>query len=209
MLFEILIALSLTAILLSFLFSFLVGSAKMEKRLETARAEITSRALVQTRLQAVLSSLHAGSEHLYTKRFERESSPSLIATFDNGIDPDPAYSGPILGRVFIDEEKNLCLASWPLGKEKKQPWRKEILLSNVKSFEFAFLGKNNGSKHDEKEHVSPLNAALAWHSAWAKSQSEIPSMIRLTVQKEKEALRFAFILPSVEPFVTYTEKKAV
>lgn len=180
----------------------------MEQKLELARGEITARGALQTRLQDVLSSISLDSEPLYTQRFENETSPSLIAVFDNGIDPDPAYSGPILARIYIDEEKNLCMASWPLGKEKKQPWRKEILLSNVKSFEFGFLGKTS-AKIDEKEHITPINAAYCWRSFWGKSHSEIPSLIRLTVQKEKEVIRFAFILPSVDPFVTYTEKKPV
>ena len=199
---EMLIALSLTAILLTFLFSFFVESARIEKKLDTARMAITNRAHLQTRLQTIFSSL--GGEGLYTKQFEKEKMKSLVATFDNGIDPDPAYSGTIIGRVFLDGEKNLCLATWPLDREKSHLWRKEVLLPRVESFEFEFLGKN--SAHGKRETVRAINAALAWRGAW---QTGTPSVIRLSIKEEgqKEPLLFAFLLMTSEPCVTYTERK--
>jgi hypothetical protein len=43
---------------------------------------------------------------------------------------------------------------------------------------------------------------------WPKT-AEIPSVFRLTVEqeKQKELLQFAFIMPSLEPIVTYQERK--
>ncbi len=173
---------------------------------------ITARGTLQTRLQSVLNAIHYNSaEHLYTKSFEKEKCPSLITIFDNGIDPDPAYSGPIIGRIYLDAENHLCLATWPLDENRKRPWRNEILLPNVSHFEFEFLGERSASEHGKKEKITPINAAYAWRTAWAKSQrASIPSIIRLTIREEgrKEPLRFAFILPSPEPYVVYREKKA-
>jgi hypothetical protein len=187
-----LIALTLIGTLLTFLFSFFVESVKLEKKLETARMAISNRGHLQTRLQNVLSSIDRGSDGiLYTQVLDK--SMSLLVLFDNGIDPDPSYSGTLLGRIFLDEEKNLCLASWPNGKEKKLPWRKEILMPKVKSFAFEFLGKS---------------APLAWRSEWPKSQTTLPLLIRLHVVEEKDALRFAFILPSPDSFVSYDGRKA-
>lgn len=172
---------------------------------------VTSRGHLQTRLQNVLSSISHDSfdTPLYTKQFEKEPYPSLVAIFDNGIDPDPAFSGAVLGRLFLDGEHNLSLASWPLDKNKNHPWRKEILLPHVESFEFEFLGKNSATEHGKKETIRPINAALAWRTRWPKSQTEIPSIIRLTLQEEKsqEPLRFAFILPRPGHLVTYLRKK--
>lgn len=209
-LFEILIALSLTAILLTFLFSFFVESAKIEKKLDTARMAISNRGHLQTRLQTVLTAIDRGTAEpfLYTKQFEKEKSLSLIALFDNGIDPDPSYSGSIIGRIFIDQQKNLCLATWPLDKNKNRPWRKEILLPHVESLEFEFLGKRSATEHGKKEKIRPITATLAWRSFWSITQDDIPSIIRLSVreEKQKEPLRFAFILPTSEPFVTYIER---
>lgn len=198
--------------MLTFLFSFFVESARIEKKLDTARMAISNRGHLQTRLQTLLSAIDTGSSepYLYTKQFEKEKSISLVTLFDNGIDPDPAYSGSIMGRIFLDSDKNLCLATWPLENEKNRPWRKEVLLPRVKSFEFEFLGKRTASEHGKKEKITPINANLAWRTKWAKFQSGVPSIIRLRVIEENgaEPLQFAFILPSFEPLVTYTEKKA-
>ena len=116
-----------------------------------------------------------------------------------------------MGRIYIDEEKNLSLATWPLNSNKNRPWRKEILLPHIEQFEFEFLGKKTASEHGKKEKMRPITATLVWRTAWSKSQSEVPPIIRLTIQPEKdsEPLQFAFILPSPEPCVTYTERKAI
>ncbi len=207
------IALSLTAILLTFLFSFFVESAKIEKKLDTARMAITNRGHLQTRLQTVLTSIDRSSmdPFFYTKQFEKEKHLSLIAIFDNGIDPDPAFSGPILGRIFLDQDKNLCLATWPLTKDKNRPWRKETLFPHVKDFEFEFLGTTSASEHGTKESSRPITAKLCWKSNWPKSVHEVPGIIRLTLVEESsdKPLRYAFILPVSEPFITYSERKKI
>ncbi|HSX10106.1 MAG TPA: hypothetical protein VLF94_00095 [Chlamydiales bacterium] len=168
---------------------------------------ITSRGHLQTRLQNVFSSISHDSldAPLYTKQFDKEREPSLVATFDNGIDPEPAFSGAILAKLYLDEEHNLSLATWPLDKAKNPPWRKEILLSHVESFTLEFLGKNSASEHGKREKIRPINANFAWRTLWSKSESEVPSIIRLSVYEEKstDPLRFAFILPKPERPITY------
>lgn len=196
-LFEILIALSLISVLLTCLFSFMVGSAKCETKLDAARQTIGNRAYLQTRLQSVLTSVIPGE--FYMKKFDREKTESLVIAFDNDIDPDPAFSGPIHGRIHIDEKQNLALSLWP--PEQEDTWRKEVLLPNVERFEFEFLGK----KGTEKEKMRPINAQWAWRSRWTKTDLAIPSVIRLLVweKKQEEPVRFAFLLPSSQPLITY------
>jgi len=210
---ELLIALSLTAILLTFLFSFFVESAKIEKKLDTTRMAIMNRSHLQTRLQTVLTSIDRSqmAPFFYTKQFDKEKTLSLIAIFDNGIDPDPAFSGSIIGRIFLDRENNLCLATWPITKGKNRPWRKEILFPKVKHFEFAFLGEKTAAEHGAKESSVPITATLAWKSAWHKNVHEVPGIIRLTLYEETQSkpIQYAFILPITEPFITYYEKKKV
>jgi hypothetical protein len=210
---EILIGLSLTAILLTFLFSFFVESARIEKKLDTARMAINARNHLQIRLQTLFTSIdREGSDSFfYTKQLEKEPSNSLIIRFNNGIDPSPLFSGAILGRLYIDSKKNLSLACWPLEKNKPKSWRKEVLLSNVESFEFEFLGPITASEHGKKEEIRPITAAYGWRTAWPKNLCAVPSLIRLNIQQQKgkDPLHFAFILPSNDPPVIYTEKKAI
>ncbi|MBX7066500.1 MAG: hypothetical protein K1X28_04660 [Parachlamydiales bacterium] len=203
-----LIALSLTAVLLTFLFSFLVETAKIEKKLDAARMCISTRGHLQTRLQTIFTSLDHSA--FYTKTFEKEKSLSLVLSFDNGIDPEPDFSGPILGRIFLDPEHNLCLASWPATEEKTRPWRTEILQKNVSSFEFDFLGPNTAPEHGVKEKILPIDANLAWRSHWPKSLGKAPAIIRLTIYEEgkKDPVQYAFTLP-ISECITYQGKDAI
>lgn len=210
LLFEILISLSLTAILLTFLFSFFVESTRMEARLEKARAQVMARHHLQTRLQHVLSSLDRGAmgAPLYTQQFDREKQESLVAIFDNGIDPDPAFSGSIKGRIFLDEKNHLCLVSQPMNEESSKTERKEILFSAIDRFDLEFLSTKTSSEHGKSEQMRQITPNLVWRSLWPKSQTQAPSIIRLCVYEEKkrEPIRFAFILPHFDPLVTYKEK---
>lgn len=198
-------ALSLTGILLAFLFSFFVESVKIEKKLESARSEIISRQYLQTRLESILTSIYqtAASSPFYTKQFPGEKNLSLVAIFDNGIDPDPAFCGAIVGRIYIDEESHLNLATWPLEKSSQRPWRKEILLNNVTHFEVEFLGQK---KEAQKEKTRSINSTLEWSTRWSKSRTDRPTTVRLSIwQGTGEPLQFAFLIPSPDPRVTYWE----
>lgn len=199
---EILISLSLLAILLSFLFNAMAEQIKAEVRVSDARKILLARQQLQSRLQDLfLSITPAHFPPIYTKIFPNQKKASLILYFDNGIDPDPAFSGPILGRVYIDEENNLALGLWPLEKEKKnRPWRKEILLSHVTDFSFQFLGQK------QKKEDKAITPTLAWHKFWPKKRMEIPSMLRLSIFQNDLQLDFAFFLTNAEPFVTYWEE---
>jgi hypothetical protein len=202
------IALSLTAILITFLFSFFVETAKIEKKLEVMRTAIMKRGHLQNRLQTVFSAIDRSSmdPFFYTKPLDAEKSISLVTIYDNGIDPDPAFSGSLTGRIFLDEENRLCLVSWPLSKEKPRPWRKEVLHTGVKKMEFQFLGEKS-----EKEHFVPVRDTLGWKSLWPKNLRGVPSLIRLTLYEENSSkpIHYAFILPVAEPLVTYTDEKKV
>ncbi len=207
---EFLIALSLMAILLTFLFSFFVQSAKIEKKLDTTRMLVSKRSYLQIRLQSVLSSIDRSTLNpcFYTKMFEKEKKVSLIVQFDNGIDPEPAFSGTLIGRIYLDSEKNLNLATWPLTQEKNPPWRNEILYSNIKDFEFEFLG--SATDPEKNESMRAITPNFAWRTRWPKSIGAIPGIVRLTlhVEKEQDPIRYALILPVSEPFITYREKIA-
>ncbi len=206
-LFEILIGLSLLSVLLSILFSFFTSSAKLQLRLERAENDLLMRQHLQTRLQSILTSIIPpksleGQVSLYTLQADKDLDPSLIVTFDNGIDPDPAFSGAILGRIFL-KENQLCLAMWPSEKKKGEipTVRREVLMEGVTSFTFRFLARN-------------IDETIEWKREWPKEKKGgIPSLILLElwdeIDKNPEApnLKLSFILPSQEPAIIYKGKK--
>ena len=135
------------------------------------------------------------------------TSDGLIAIFDNGVDPDPSFSGPIIGKVFVDSDSNLVLALWPLEKMEKNFYRKEILLPNVQKIRFQFLAKKNAQQIDPK--AVSINSNLEWRTDWPKNRWDIPSIIRMIVQQKNQEIGFAFTAPILEPIVTYHERGAI
>ena len=173
-------------------------SAQFETKIEKARSALLERQHLQTRLQDLFLTIKESS--LYTKKLSGDEKESLIAIFDHGIDPEPAFSGPVLARIYVDEKHRLALALWPIDKQKKnRAWRNEILFSNVDEVEFQFLGNK------AEEGIAPVNSQLAWHSRWSGKRGENPSMVRLKIQQNGESLAYAFFFSSPEPIATYWE----
>jgi type II secretory pathway pseudopilin PulG len=201
---ELVIALGLTAILLTVLFRFFAGSVRMDRKVEDARASLYQRQHFQTRLSKVFTSIvprsslpPSSGSSFYTLD---EKSTGFVAVFDNGIDPEPAFSGPILGKVFLDDG-NLSLALWPIEKKEKKLYRKEVLLRNVENMRFQFLAKKTFQNPDAA--AIAINPTLEWRTNWPKNRWDIPSTIRLIVLQEGQEIAFAFTLPLIEPIVTY------
>lgn len=202
-LFELIIALGLTAILLSVLFRFFASSLLMDRKIETARTALFQRQHFQTRMTTLFTSIvpRASTPPSTGSSFYTAEGKEIVAVFDNGIDPDPAFSGPILGKFFLDSDANLALALWPLEKLEKNLYRKEILLQQVQDIRFQFLAKKTAQAEDP--HAIPINESLEWRTNWPKTRWDIPSCIRLIVRQNNQDIAFAFTLPFLEPIATY------
>ena len=174
-------------------------SAQFETKIEKAKSALLERQNLQMRFQDLFLAVKESS--LYTKKLPGDKEESLIAVFDNGIDPDPAFSGPVLARIYLDDKSRLALAIWPITKEKKnRPWRREILLSHIDSYEFQFLGNKTESG------IVPVNSELAWHSRWPQQKDKNPSMVRLKIRQKEGDLFYAFFFSNPEPLATYWEE---
>ncbi|MDP1608746.1 MAG: hypothetical protein Q8L98_05485 [Chlamydiales bacterium] len=172
----------------------------MDVKLEKAKNALLQRQHLTQRLQSLFTSMIPSRDGaaLYTKVFPKETHSSLIVSFDHGIDPDPAFSGPSLGRIFIDKQNQLCLAIWPKEREKKQTSvRLEVLMQNVYDAKFLFLTRKP-------------NQSIAWEDERSeKEKAPIPCLIRLDLweqedKKELPSLEFVFLLPSSQPEIIYS-----
>ncbi len=205
---ELMIALGLTAILLAVLFRFFAGSVRMDQKISEARSALYQRQHFQIRLSSLFNSITPRSSmppssgsSFYTLL---DKTPSFVAIFDNGIDPDPLFSGPILGKLYLDGGSNLTLVYWPLEKTDKPLYRKEILLHGVQNIRFQFLAKKTLQQKDSQ--AISINSSLEWRTDWPKNRWDIPSIIRVIFLHENQEISFAFMLPFIEPIVTYDQQ---
>ncbi|HSX13389.1 MAG TPA: type II secretion system protein [Chlamydiales bacterium] len=196
LLFEILVALSLMGILLSILFSFMVQNMRVDKKMENARKSIIERQNLQIRFQDILTTLAPveNSPSIYTQKLPKCETESLITIFDNGIDPDPLFSGVVIGRIYLDEHKNLCLAYWPYHiHEQNRHWRKETLLTDISDFSFTFLRSSSDARKS-------LNL---WENSWPENNTQAPSIVRLILKQNNGTVQFAFRLVHTHTIPTW------
>ncbi len=204
---EVMISLFLTSIILTVLFGYFVQITKIEKKLEVAKADVFQKQHIQIRLSNIFSNASlkkfSDEQYFFTEK-EKNEKTSLYFAFDNGIDPDPKFSGIVVGKLFIDDEKNLKLKIW--GTDNKEILenivRDETLFKNIKKIEFRFLSnKEPENKAYKKEAVSK---DLEWIDFWSKEKNYLPSIIKL---KLSDDLDFSFFLPSKMLNISYPKKR--
>jgi hypothetical protein len=144
------------------------------------------------------------------------TSPSLIFSFNNGVDRDPQFANEVLARLYVDEKKRLCLAIWPLNDTKtgssSAVMRKEILLENVLSFKFTFYQPPDEKKltvqTSEIQTGEPqIKPTPGKHSEWFKDYRQLPRMVNLLItlkgdeKLEAEPVVFSYLLPTLNPAI--------
>ena len=190
------------AIITATLFRYLIEMPKLENKILSVKEKVFERQYLQRRLDTIFSSIvplnklpkEIQKQHqaIYSLQFLKERDPSLIFFYDNGVDIDPSFSGPVLGRVFLDTNQMLTLATWPL--KEKNAYRKEILFSNLASYKFYFF-----TKESEKE-----TGKYSWIPFLEKSKKRIPSMIKLGLEENSgKTIEFAFFLPLANDTIDY------
>jgi hypothetical protein len=180
---EVIIALFLTSILLIALLNFFVRTVFFEKKIETLKKEVFKKEHLQIRLSNIFSHINKSFENYFYTEKEKNTLLSLYLTFNNGIDPDPSFSGPVFGKIYIDQN-DLKLTIYPLNEAKQ---RTETLFQDVKKLEFLFFTKEKN---------------FEWQNNWPQEKQSLPSMLKLKINEES----FAFFMPTKNILITYYKK---
>lgn len=145
---ELLIGMALTMALLATLTYFYQQIDQLNTATEKTQKEIFHLHYVENRLNRVIPRVCAEKTkdfYFFSSTISHgvlaEGSPSLIFQYETGPDFDDTLAVTALGRLFLDRNKRLCLASWPdpaeSSMEQSKP-RIEVLLENVNSLAFQF-----------------------------------------------------------------------
>ena len=129
----------------------------------------------------------------------------------------PQFSADVLARLFVDKDKQLCLATWPLyGETPFDHMQKEVLLENVEEIHFHLYAPPAREKKDavvtpkvDPDKTEPKRDL--WHqNQWHRTYNQMPSIIRIVVDvktkdEKVEKWIFAFVLPSSKNPIIYPE----
>ncbi|MEL7431587.1 MAG: hypothetical protein AAGI90_03545 [Chlamydiota bacterium] len=182
LLLEMCLALGLSALILTTLFSGYVTFCQVDARLKKMKESMLERGAFAAYFQKVFETIPEATEQanlpkqFYT-RLEKDNE-QIFFIFDAGANPSPLFSGPLYGSLLVDETGALSLLMWPLEKSH-QLVRKVPLIGGVKELRFTCFTE------DSKE--------MAWKNL--PENGEIPSMLKISFLKNGEPLSFAFFLP--------------
>ncbi|MBS0652294.1 MAG: DUF1494 domain-containing protein [Verrucomicrobia bacterium] len=182
---EVMIALSLAAILLSALMTCYYQISKKRITAQELKKSSLSVELMRQRLVHLFAKTAAAEKaSFYTGTHAQAIGPCLIFLFDNGVDRSPEFCGDVMGMLYQNASRELCLASW--GDHGGA--RNEVLLENTDGLSFSFF--------DAKKKE--------WRAEW-KNTDPFPPFFKMTwsfADQPKEILQSAFFFPQDTP-ITY------
>jgi hypothetical protein len=223
---ETLIAMSLLSMLLIIIFGFFKEMSAISQMTEEKQKEAFKLRYVESRLTFVFECIV--NENASDRRFffycEPNSDtiskfPSLIMTYNNETRADPDFSGDVLARIYVDDNDNLCLLTWPLFFDKQQPLepQQEVLCKNVSNLAFKFYAapqRLNSKNFIDPGKIDPNKPERdRWYeNEWLKVFDEMPSIIQIHLEVKDHKIdsqsnkksknesqtkwEFAFVLPS-------------
>lgn len=227
---ETLIAFSLLSLLLTVAFGIFRELSFTHQMTKEKQKESFQMRYVESRLGFIFERLVNENDTTRTFFFYSQppqkilsDSPSLIFTFNNEVNKDPVFSGDVLARLYLDAEHRLCLALWPLHSSYPPPFQQEILLENVADLRYLFYAPperitNANAIATEKIDPSADKKEMErdhWHSEWLFSYKQMPAILELTIQLNKqgksqgaskdktEPLMYRFVLPSSKNPIYY------
>jgi hypothetical protein len=167
---EVIIALSLMGLVLTFLWQALFGVQKMLLKEEKAGVMCIDKALFYTKLSQLFLNLSKDPSSLYTAN--DEGRYCLVIHAMHPVEVQKEFSGMLKSWLFEDSG-HIALSTLASSEKEKMT---DLFFSYVESLSFSF--------YDEK--------APSWVSEWPKEKKKIPTMIRInyTADKEEEELIF-------------------
>ncbi len=183
---EVMIALSLAAVILSSLMTFYHQVSKKRIAAQELKRTILPIELMRQRL----IHLFAGAAAAEMPSFKTGNHPSavgevLLFSYDNGVDLNPLFCGDVKGMLYVNPRHQLCLVSWAPNGEARQ----EIFLENVGQFSFSFFDAEDAR----------------WKHEWKKGPP-FPPFFKISwayVKQPKEMLECAFFFTQPDAKITY------
>lgn len=129
-------------------------------------------------------------------KLTKPGSQNLIFAFDNKVSLDKDFSNVVIGRLYVDNNDQLTLAYWPpltrwTNEEQLPPMKKEILKQNVDSISFEFFvppEKSKIVKPGTSTTGTEIPVSGGWLSKpWLREYHSLPAMVKMIVIPKKQA----------------------
>ncbi len=194
---EVLISLTLLALLLSTLFVWYNQMTRQKTALDKLKRPYLEERFAWQRLERILPQARAPF-------LGRESF--LVFRFDRGVAIDPKLSHTILGKLYHDpSRRTLCLGIWPdfeNGEAVFNPSLTLTLLDQVDDFHMEFYSPPDPFKKPvDPEQVGKPRPQEGWQSEWR--YDKLPAFVHMLFQHDGKQRELYFDLnqPIIYPLV--------
>lgn len=205
---ELLVAMLLLSLLITMLLSFYSDIHIIDSLLEKNRVQAFEVRYAQTRLWTIFSTAVPIKDKTTFFFTEEENSPfakgkSLTFTYDNGAVFESSFSTLVLGKIYLDTQGRLCIATWPLphkGAPFPPPMKKEVLMEQMEKLDFEFFIPVDKMKEKIKPDIDRP-------STWLADYKAIPVSVHIKVTKiaSETPIVFSIPLPNTQTQITYQE----
>jgi len=187
---EVIVALSLTGLLLAFLWQAYFSSQKQLASTQMKKMESLQKLLFQEKVSGLITGLvkKDSEKILYTTPSKISSYPMLVLNTCLPVDLDPDFSGPVLSALYLTDGNDLCLVNW--ADETKM--RNEVLLKNVTACQFLFF--------DAKKKE--------WKDSWPQKEGRMPEMIKILISQKGVSDSYLFFPSQYLGPIIYPKKKS-
>lgn len=227
---EVLVAMVLTAALMTVLMYFYREAAELNKLNDRAIQESFQVRYIDNRLSEVFSHLIPEQDkkrpfYFFTTKALSDAGvadgKALIFGYNNGVKKNPQFSSDVLGVLFLDRFQRLSLITttapinWENGIDHLN---KEILMENVKNLEFRFI---EPEQITVQQHTKPpqLITSQDWEFRKVKEKGaendikrveRVPAIFKMRIEIEKRDgdkgtryRQFTFVLPRYKHPIIY------
>ena len=209
---EVLIATSLSIILITVVVYFYQQLSLINIKMDKTQNEQFQKRFAEYRLNAVLPKIVSPLNkefHFFispeTQGLFKENTQSLVFTFDNSVKLDKRMADLVIGRLFLDTDNRLTLATWPIPKRWKEneppPMTKEIIMENINTLSFDFYYP------PDKGPLKIVNKENSNGGVQKPENRKLPAIITVVIQQktkdEPEKISFVYPLPNTQQPVIY------
>lgn len=186
---EVLIALVLAGLILGGLLSFFSQISKQQIQIKELKKTAMPIELMRQRLIHLFGQIEQTDslQFFYTLPHPDAVGPALFFSYQHNIDPDPDFCGNLKAMLYLNTNKQLCLATFA---EKSS--RQEVLLDQIADCTFQFF--------DTK--------TKQWKGSWQK-KDRLPPFFTMTWashQTPKHPLTQPFFFPNTDALITYERR---
>jgi hypothetical protein len=213
---EVLISVSLFAMLLCVMFGIFWRSTKVNETITKQRHFYEKLVVAQARLGAIISNSYFkiskdNPPFFFIEPAKNSRGQSLVFRYENEIEPSSDFLLILGCKIYVDEDDCLSVASWlhedPI-KEIPEMVRKERLLAGVESLEIELFAPPLLKNKEPKEKEVQIPRGF-WVTSWPKEAEMRPALLKITAKrsaKGKEPLVFWFMIPKEIQTIIYRTK---